>query len=111
AVAAPVDTSANISSRAYRELIEAIPDPVVVYAPEGAALYINGTLSASWSPAGLAFKLPEQEVEALIASGEAKPLKYFAKGYIKKGYVLFENPERAETTKWKEYFLNAAKYV
>ena len=27
----------------------------------GAALYVNQTICASWSPAGLAFKLPEEE--------------------------------------------------
>jgi TfoX/Sxy family transcriptional regulator of competence genes len=77
----------------------------------GAALYINGTLAASWSPVGLAFKLPEQEVETLISNGEAKSLKYFAKGYVKKGYALFENPEKEKPSKWKKYFLKAAKHV
>jgi TfoX/Sxy family transcriptional regulator of competence genes len=77
----------------------------------GAALYINGTLAVSWSPVGLAFKLSEQEAEALITKGEAKPLKYFAKGHVKKGYALFENPEQAKLSKWKTYFLKAAKRV
>jgi len=58
----------------------------------GAALYVNGKICASWSPAGLAFKLPESEVTELIELGQAKPLKYFPKGNIKKGYALFENP-------------------
>lgn len=77
----------------------------------GAALYINGGLAVSWSPVGLAFKLPEQEAEKLISKGEAKPLKYFAKGHVKKRYALFENPEKAKLGKWKKYFLKAAKNV
>ncbi len=41
----------------------------------GAALYVNKVICASWSPVGLAFKLPEHEVEKLISSGKAKQLK------------------------------------
>ena len=43
----------------------------------GAALYASGTICASLSPAGLAFKLPEKEVNDLITRGKAFPLKYF----------------------------------
>ena len=49
----------------------------------GAALYANKVICASWTPAGLAFKLPQVEITRLIANGEAKPLRYFAKGNIK----------------------------
>jgi len=77
----------------------------------GAALYINSTIAASWSPAGLAFKFPGYEAETLISKGEAKPLKYFAKGHVKKGYALFENPEKEKSSKWKKYFLRAAKHL
>jgi len=41
----------------------------------GAALYADKVICASWSPAGIAFKLPQSEVAELIASGIAKPLK------------------------------------
>lgn len=77
----------------------------------GAALYADGTICASWSPMGLAFKLPDQEAENLIAQGKAKPLKYFAKGHIKKGYALFEDPESRDAVTWKKYFLKAAQQV
>lgn len=59
----------------------------------GAALYIDKTLCVSWSPVGLAFKLPEKNVNRLINSGKTIPLQYFSKGHIKKGYAFFENPE------------------
>ncbi len=77
----------------------------------GAALYANQVLCASWSPAGLAFKLTESEVAKLIDSGKAKPLKYFEKGHIKKGYAMFENPEMMKKAKWKNYFLKAIEQV
>jgi hypothetical protein len=77
----------------------------------GAALYANKVICASWTPAGLAFKLPQAEVTRLIASEEAKPLRYFAKGNIKKGYVMFENPEQENVGVWRKYLVNAIGYT
>lgn len=76
----------------------------------GAALYVNEVICASWSPVGLAFKLPENEVTSLISSGKAKPLKYFPNGHVKKGYALFESPEKSKPIRWKAYFLKAMKH-
>ena len=73
----------------------------------GAALYSNGVICASWSPAGLAFKLSESEVANLIASGEARPLKYFENGHIKKSYATFINPDQKKNAVWRKYFLAA----
>ncbi len=77
----------------------------------GAALYINDVICVSWSPVGLAFKLPEKEVEKLIKSGKAIPLKYFPKGHIKKGYALFKSPDSETKNYWKKYFKLSAKQV
>ena len=77
----------------------------------GAALYVNKTICASWSPAGLAFKLPEPEVQELINAGEARPLKYFPKGHIKKGYALFENPDDKNPEQWRRYFITSSGQV
>jgi len=75
----------------------------------GAALYVNNSICASWSPGGLAFKFTEQEVNKLIESGKAKPLRYFPKGHIKKDYALFESPESKRPSHWKTYFNKAIK--
>lgn len=77
----------------------------------GAALYINGSICASWSPGGLAFKLPEAEVTKLLNKGIAIPLKYFPKGHIKKGYALFEKPDITKPEQWKKYFILATQQV
>ncbi len=76
----------------------------------GAALYVNNAICASWSPVGLAFKLPEKELASLIRRGGAKPLKYFPNGHVKKGYALFESPERSKPSRWKAHFVNAIKH-
>lgn len=75
----------------------------------GAALYANGTICASWSPVGLAFKLPKDEVSTLIAEDRAKPLRYFAKGHVKEGYALFEDPDIGEVDRWRKYFIAAVE--
>ena len=73
----------------------------------GAALYVNNIICASWSPGGLAFKLSEPEVNRLLSSRKAKPLRYFEKGHIKVGYAMFEKPESSRESRWKRYFLKA----
>ena len=77
----------------------------------GAALYADKTICASYSPVGLAFKLPDSEVRKLIRSGQAKPLKYFPNGRVKKGYALFENPNQINPHQLKKQFVMAAKHV
>lgn len=54
----------------------------------GAALYVRGNICASLTPKGLAFKLSIQRSEELIASNKCKPLRYFDKSPVKRGYVL-----------------------
>jgi len=76
----------------------------------GAALYSNGVICSSLSPTGLAFKLPEKEVEKLIKSDKAINLKYFEKGNIKKGYATFQDPNLNHIKRWKRYFLKSMEY-
>ena len=77
----------------------------------GAALYNKGIICASLSPMGIAFKLADSEVEELISSGQAQPLKYFPKGHVKKGYALFADPDLSQIAYWKSYFLKALEQV
>jgi len=77
----------------------------------GAALYINNKICVSWSPSGLAFKLPQQEVNNLINKEKAIPLKYFPKGHIKKYYAVFEQPEKRTADYWQPYFIKAFKEI
>jgi TfoX/Sxy family transcriptional regulator of competence genes len=53
----------------------------------GAAAYVDGHIFMSFTPAGLALKLPEDARAELRKLG-AKPLRYFPKAPIKKDYLV-----------------------
>ena len=53
----------------------------------GAAGYMGGKIFITFTPAGLALKLSESDLNAAFAKG-AKSLKYFPKSPIKKDYAV-----------------------
>ena len=53
----------------------------------GAALYANGKIFASLSPAGFAIKLPAERRKRLIEGGKGSEFRFFEKGPIKKEYI------------------------
>ena len=55
----------------------------------GAAAYRDGSIVASLTPVGLAFKVKAEIREYLLDSERASPLRYFPKSPIKRDYVLF----------------------
>ena len=65
----------------------------------GAAVYANGRICASFTPAGFAMKLPKESRDTLLKQADAKPLRYFVNGPVKKEYVvlpdvLIDDPSR-----------------
>lgn len=58
----------------------------------GAAVYVNGKICMSLTPAGFALKLPEKLRNKLLQEKRVTPLRYFSKAPIKKDYVVL--PER-----------------
>jgi TfoX/Sxy family transcriptional regulator of competence genes len=54
----------------------------------GAAVYANGRICASLTPAGFAIKLPKESRDVLFKRRGVKPLRYFAKGPVKKEYLV-----------------------
>jgi len=65
----------------------------------GAALYANGKICASLTPAGFGIKLPADVRSGLIEAGDAKELRYFDEAPVKKEYVVIsrsvaDDPER-----------------
>lgn len=59
----------------------------------GAAAYRKGSIVASLTPVGLAFKVPDELREALMQSGRATQLRYFPNAPIKREYVLFHSKD------------------
>ncbi len=55
----------------------------------GAAAYRDGTIVASLTPVGLAFKVPAEVHDNLLSRGSATSLRYFPSAPIKRNYVLF----------------------
>ena len=54
----------------------------------GAAVYADGRICMSLTPAGFALKLPEAERDILMNEPGAKHLRYFPNGPVKKDYVV-----------------------
>ena len=54
----------------------------------GAAVYADGRICMSFTPAGFAIKLPENQRDILLQKRGTKCLRYFPKAPIKKDYVL-----------------------
>ena len=58
----------------------------------GAALYVNGRICASLTPAGFGLKLPADVRDRLIKEGKGTELRYFEKAPVKKEYVSLSQP-------------------
>lgn len=54
----------------------------------GAAVYADGRICISLTPAGFAIKLPVNLSEELLKEKGTKQLRYFAKAPIKKDYIV-----------------------
>jgi len=70
----------------------------------GAALYADGKICASLTPAGLAFKLSRQRCKDLIDSHIAVPLCYFEGAPKKTNYALFPELDELNSTSISAYF-------
>ncbi len=96
----------------YREQLQALVqivdrsdvDLVCKHFFSGAALYANGKICASLSPAGLAFKLSQQRCADLINSQIAEPLCYFEGAPTKTSYALFPVPDELSGKSIAAYF-------
>ena len=68
----------------------------------GAALYVNGKICVTLTPAGFGLKLPQVSINQLIDVGDGKELRYFDNAPIKKEYValsqsIMNDPDRLKT--------------
>ena len=77
----------------------------------GAALYANGKICASLTPAGFGLKLPAEVRERLIADGEGSELRYFEKAPVKKEYVVLSEAVVDDSEKLKSLLELSIDYV
>ena len=68
----------------------------------GAALYVNGKICVTLTPAGFGLKLPQVSINQLIDVGDGKELRYFDNAPIKKEYValsqsVIDDPDRLKS--------------
>lgn len=57
----------------------------------GAALYANGKICVTLSPAGFALKLPPDKRQRLINERKGREIRFFAKGPIKREYAALSD--------------------
>ena len=77
----------------------------------GAAVYVNSSICITLTPVGLAIKLPEQLRNKLIKQKNAKPLRYFPKGPIKKDYVVLPESMLTDIKNLGLYLRISIEYV
>lgn len=77
----------------------------------GAALYANGKICASLTPAGFAVKLPEQLRASLLKQRCARPLRYFPRGPVKKEYVVLVRAIADDPRQLSRWLTLSIKYV
>jgi len=64
------------------------PNLTIKHFFSGAAVYANGQICITLTPAGFALKLPTSYRDHLLRNLSAMPLQYFPNAPIKKEYVL-----------------------
>ena len=77
----------------------------------GAALYTNGKIFASLSPAGFAVKLPADTRRSLIEEGEGTEFRFFPNGPVKREYVALSESTVADKESIRELFASSIDYV
>ena len=77
----------------------------------GAAVYANGKICMSLTPAGFAIKLPETSRNILMNEDGATPLRYFPKGPIKKDYVVLSEEMLDDTKALRRWVSTSIKYA
>ena len=66
----------------------------------GAAAYANDKIFCTYTPSGIAVKLPIEKRDNLIAMNKGSELRYFAKSPVKKEYVVINEENIKELKFW-----------
>ena len=77
----------------------------------GAALYVNGKICATLSPAGFALKLPAEVRSRLIDEGKGQEFRFFPNGPIKREYVALSDSILQDEDMLREIIYLSTSYV
>ena len=77
----------------------------------GAALYANGKIFASLTPAGFAIKLPEDSRAELLRERRGRRLRYFKGAPIKQEYVVLSRGTAGDRETVRELLRAGIGYV
>lgn len=77
----------------------------------GAALYADGNICATLSPAGFALKLPEDTRQKLIESSQGSEFRFFPTGPIKHAYVALSESLLQDEEALRELLRESIAYV
>ena len=73
--------------------------------------YVRGKIFISCGQFGVALKLPPETIERLIRVDCAKPLKYFTKGHVKKGYAVLSKHVIEDKARFKTLLDASIEFV
>jgi len=76
----------------------------------GAAAYADNRIFMTLTTVGLALKLPEDARVMLLREG-GKPLRYFAKGHVKKDYVVVPEAIANRPSALRPWIEQSIRYV
>ena len=77
----------------------------------GAALYANGKICASLTPAGFGLKLPAEARMQLIETIDGAELRYFENAPVKKDYVALSKRVLQDDEWLRSLLLNSIEFV
>lgn len=77
----------------------------------GAALYANGKICASLTPAGFGLKLPKEVRERMMDEGQGKELRYFIDAPVKREYIALSQAIVDDPAKLKILLTQSIDYV
>ena len=77
----------------------------------GAALYVNGKICASFTPAGFGLRLPQDVRDRMIYGGEGKELRYFENAPVKREYIALSQAIVEDRVKMKVLLLKSIDYA
>lgn len=77
----------------------------------GAAVYANGRICVSLTPAGFALKLLETSRAKLLKQKGTKQLRYFPKGHIKADYIVLPPAMVHDSKTLRHWIMSSIEYV